>query len=558
MTRHRWVAVTVAAVACAALVGWVTFPVLTVTLLVLCALIAGYSVWWRRRRAGSAALVARWTDRAKRHHGVANFWAILRASSWWTLRRRATVLRPSLNGRSWWARWRHTPITELGTRVIRSGWLWVRSSIEEHTLMLGAPRTGKSGKLASVILDAPGAVLVTSTGGDLVRNTAHLRAKLGPVHVFNPSNVGGLESTLGFNVLDGCHDPRTAGERAADLLSATPLAQGHKDKEWVERATEALGAFMHAAAISGGTMHHVQRWVADPDAAIEPVLGILRDSPEPTIGYQALQFFKLGRPQSSVCMTITPALRWLADPIAVACASTGSFDVSEFLKQRATVYLLAEKDGPIAPLITALAGHIARSARRIADQQPCERLEPGLTMCLDEAPSICPLPLPAWSSDMGKRSITMHVCAQSLSQLQDRWGDKPAGALLTNCATKLVFGGTADDVGLRAFSTLSGGLLTPAQINQLPELHALVFRRGLLPIVGRPQMVWQRSDYKAAATSAVWQPRLARLAGLCKTLSPRRRAVAAQAPAYECLALPAGGTADREYAALLEETGLSR
>jgi hypothetical protein len=51
---------------------------------------------------------------------------------------------------------------------------------------------------------------------------------------------------------------------------------------------------------------------------------------------------------------------------------------------------------------------------------------------------------------------------------------------------------------------------------------------------------------------------LARLAGLCKTLSPRRRAVTAQAPAYERLALPAGGTADREYEALLEETGLSR
>jgi type IV secretion system protein VirD4 len=558
MTRHRWVAVTVAAVACAALVGWVTFPVLTVTLLVLCALIAGYSVWWRRRRAGSAALVARWTDRAKRHHGVANFWAILRVSSWWAMRRRATVLRPSLNGQTWWARWRRTPITELGTRVIRSGWLWVWSSVEEHTLTLGGPRQGKSGKLAGTIVDAPGAVLVTSTGGDLVRNTAHLRTGLGPVHVFNPSNVGGLASTVGFNVLGGCHDPRTAGERAADLLSATPLAQGHKDAEWVERATEALAALMHAAALGGATMHHVQRWVADPDGAINEVLSYLRMSPETATAYQAMQFFNLGRPRSSVCMSITPALRWLTDPVAVACASTGSFDVGEFLEQRATIYLLAEKDGPVAPLVTALAGHIARSARRVADQQSHERLEPALTLVLDEAPSICPLPLPAWTADMGKRNITMHIGAQSLSQLHDRWGEKSAGTLLTNCATIMVFGGTKDPAGLSTFSTLAGGLLTPSQVQQLLPLHAVVFRNGMLPVVGRPQMVWQRRDYRMAATAAVWQPRLARLAGLCKTLSPRRRAVTAQAPAYERLALPAGGTAQREYTTILEETGLSR
>ena len=556
MTKYRRLTIPAGVVACVALVGWFTYPVLTVVMFTLLALVGVSGARWRQQRRGSAALVQRWTERAVKHHGVANFWTILRVSSWWALRRRATVLRPSLTGQSWWTRWRLTPITELGTRVIRSGWLWVMSSVEEHTLMLGAPRQGKSGKLASVILDAPGAVLVTSTGGDLVRNTAELRAKLGPVYVFNPSNVGGLQSTIGFNVLDGCENPRTAVERAADLLSATPLATGHKDAEWVERANEALSALMHAAALGGKTMHHVQRWVADPDSAIQQVLGILRDSPEPTIAYHALQFFNLGRPRSSVCMSITPALRWLADPIAVACASTGSFDVTQLLADRGTVYLLAEKDGPIAPLVTALAGHIARSARRIADQQPHERLEPGLTMGLDEAPTICPLPLPAWSADMGKRNITMHICGQSLSQFQDRWGEKPAGSLLTNCATIMVFGGTKDPAGLNTFSALTGGLLTQQQIKDLPTLHALVLRNGLLPVVGRPQMVWQRPDHRAAARAATWQPRLARLNALGRGLLPRR-AVKSGAPVRERLALPAAGSAHVEYTQLLEQHGLA-
>lgn len=553
MGKYKCVAIPGGVVACVALVGWFTYPVLTVVLSVLLAVAGGYGSWWRHQRAGSAALVRRWSERATKHHGMASFWSILRVSSWWSLRRRARVLRPSLTGQSWWVRWRTTPITELGTRLIRSGRLWVMSSVEEHTLTLGGPRQGKTGRLATSILEARGAVLVTSTGGDLVRNTAHLRSQLGPVYVFNPSNVGGLESTVGFNVLSGCRDPRTVTERAADLLSATSLAQGRKEAEWVERATEALGALMHAAALGGKTMHHVQRWVADPDSAIHEVLGYLRESPEPSFGFHALQFFNLGRPRSSVCMSITPGLRWLADPVAVACASTGSFNVERFLTDRGTVYLLAEKDGPVAPLITALAGYIARTARRVADQQPHERLEPALTLVIDEAPSICPLPLPAWTADMGKRNIPMHVGAQSLSQCKDRWGDNGTGALLTNSATVMVFGGTKDPAGLHTFSTLAGGVLSASQFQQLLPLHAVVFRNGLLPIVGKPQMVWQRRDYRVAKRTVVWQPRFAAIAAVARVLLPRR---AARVPVAGQLALPAGGAADREYAELLEQHGI--
>lgn len=554
MTKPQRFTAAAATVTAGAVVGWFTYPILTIIVLTL---VGGYG--WSRwyRRAGSAALVARWSDRAKKHHGVASFWTILRISSWWTLRRRARVLKPSLNGQSWWTRWRLTPIGHLGTRVIKSGRIWVRSTVEEHTLRLGAPRTGKSGNLANVILDAPGAVLATSTGSDLIHNTADLRAKLGPVHVFNPSNVGGIPSTLGFNILGGCEDPRIARERAADLISATPLAEAKKEQEWVGQSTDALGVLMHAAAVGGTTMHRVQRWIADPDSAAEEVIKILRkQSQHPDTITQAWQFFKLGRPQSSVTMGIKPALLWLADPVAAACAGVGAFNVAEFLQQRGTIYLLAEDDSPVAPLVTAFAGYITRTARRIANQQPRERLEPAFTLCLDEAPIICPLPIPKWASDLGKRNITMHVCGQSFSQFQHRFGDKPAGALLTNCATRIVFGGIADDAGLRTFSTLSGGLLTPSQIDQLPQFHALVLRRGLLPIVGRMPMVWQRPDHKAAARAAVWQPRITRLGALCR--APFTRAALRSKPAREPIAaLPAGGTADREFAELLQQHGLS-
>jgi len=430
------------------------------------------------------------------------------------------------------------------------------SSIEEHTAILGATRQGKTGYLADRILGAAGPVLAASSGGDLVRLTMHLRAQHGPVYVFNPSNIGQIKSTLAFGIynLVGCEHPQTAIDLATDLLAGTPLANAQKDREWLERANEALSAFIHAAALGGGTMHHVQRWVADPDSAVEPVLNALRNSPEPAIGYQALQFFNLGRPRSSVCMTITPALRWLADPVAVECASGGALNVETLLAEKSTVYLLAEKDGPVAPLITALAGYVARNSRRIADRQSHERLEPGFKLILDEAPSICALPLPAWTADFGKRNISIDIVGQSLSQFADRWGDKGAGALLTNCSTVVVFGGTKDPQGLSTFTTLAGDLLKPWQFMQLPKLHAVVFRNGMLPVVGRPPMVWQRPDHKAAVSRAVWDSRLSRLGSLCR--APFRRALAARRPVRTPIAaLPASQPRPEWDALLVTTTG---
>src|SRR3712207_7495966 len=58
------------------------------------------------------------------------------------------------------------PYTTL-FRSCRVGLLSVWSSIEDVTLVFGGPRTGKSQWLAGRVLDAPGAVLVTSTRTDL-------------------------------------------------------------------------------------------------------------------------------------------------------------------------------------------------------------------------------------------------------------------------------------------------------------------------------------------------------------------------------------------------------
>jgi hypothetical protein len=140
----------------------------------------------------------------------------------------------------------------------------VWTSIEESTLRVGISGTGKSAELACRIIDAPGAVVVTSTASDLYELSEPLRRRRGPVWVFNPGAIGGLPSTLRWSPLIGCKDPHTATRRAIDLMG--PTKPGTEGERWDIQGRRVLGVFLHAAALGGYRMRDVQAWVANPDA----------------------------------------------------------------------------------------------------------------------------------------------------------------------------------------------------------------------------------------------------------------------------------------------------
>lgn len=487
---------------------------------------------WRRvaGRGSGAATLGRWTRHTQRHDGMASRWDLWRAASGWAMHRRTRVLRPSLRTAGWWRRWR-TPTTELATRVARVGRLSVWSPCEDVTLRLGGPRTGKTGELACRIIDAPGPVIATSTRTDLVTLTSALRGRRGPVHIFNPSGVGGYASTIKFSPLTGCRSPRTAAERAGDLVAASATgagadAGGSGDRGWwAGQARDVLTVLMHAAALTDEPMSTVAGWVAAPDQAQSPVLRALdRSDQAAAMREVARGFFTCNdRTQTSITASIRPALGWLTDPVAAAAAAGTTdqlLDVDEFLDLAGTLYLLGAEDAIVAPLVAALTAEIARTARRVAGEHG-GRLDPPLTLALDEAALICPVPLDRWTADMGGRNITIHIGAQSRAQLRQRWGEVGAAAILNNAATILIFGGMRDPDDLNAFSTLSGErdqvtynrdpygnitssttrqvpVLTPAQVANLPVGRVMLVRRGTAASIGRVQMAWQRRSVRRA------------------------------------------------------------
>ncbi|MFC4950778.1 type IV secretory system conjugative DNA transfer family protein [Pseudonocardia sp. GCM10023141] len=475
--------------------------------------------WHRFMR--SAGVVRRWSNTSRRKAGVASMLDIVCHAGGMAMRRQAATVRPSLAVLSRWARLR-LPVAEVAVLLCRAGWVRLWSPIEDVVIILGGPRTGKSGWMAGRILDAPGAVLVTSTRTDLYKLCAPLRAKRGPVYVFNAVGLAGMDSTITFDPLTGCADPVTAGERATDMIAATSKGGGGDREFWEAQARRVLAALLHAAALGDKTMRDVLGWVADPEKAASEVSKCLRRSRVAAFEQDIKQFLSTNeRTQTSITSTVMPALAWLTHPAAAAAGEPGNgFDVAQLLSSRATMFLLGAEESQAAPLVCALTGHIAREARRLAAQAPGGRLDPPLTLCLDEAALVSPVPLESWTADMGGRGVAILVAIQSRAQFLARWGEHNTATILNNSGSIMVFGGTRDREDLQFWSTLTGErdepivttdmngrvasrsvrkvpVLSAAQLASLPPGRVMVIRRGIPPVIGRVQMAWRRRDVRA-------------------------------------------------------------
>lgn len=505
-------------------------------------IISGVIVWlgtfavWQHGRSGSAGLLGRWSRRSRRNQGVASYWSIFRHASAWAMLQQARVLRPGFG--------MFDPVRaiEVASPLARVGFLRVWSSCEDVTLRVGGPRTGKSGELMCKILDAPGAVIATSTRTDLYSLCAPVRERMGShVLVFNPSGVGGMPSSVAFNPLSGCDLPKTAIHRAADLLRGASSSDDSGDRGfWNDQAGRVLAALLHAAALGGCSMRDVQEWLSDPGTHAAEIQRLLLKSPASAFVADAAQFLATNeRTRSSITTTVMPALGWMKDEIAYASTlptedrSRIELDVEWLLDMCATVFLIGAEEAQTAPLVTALTAHIAREARRLAALKPSGRLDPPLTLVLDEAALICPVPLDRWTADMGGFNITMHIGAQSYAQLRDRFGQHAADSILGNTASLLVFGGTRAPDDLALYSTLSGErevdvetfdadwrrvssstriepVLSPGRIAQLPKHHVMIIKRDLAPMIGKVTMAWNRPDVRAVQRAMRWEDRMER------------------------------------------------
>lgn len=462
------------------------------------------------------------------------------------MRRQAGVLRPSLRDLPWWQRWQ-APVISYAVPLCRVGRQTVWTSGQESTLRIGIPGTGKTAELACRVIDAPGGVVVTSTADDLYRLTAPLRRMRGPVSVFNPGGLGGIESTMRWSLLSGCADPVVAARRADAAMG--PPSESAEGERWEVQGRRILPVLLHAAALGGYRVADVHAWVSNPDAARPLILEALQRSPRAAEMIRAAQqVIDLSpRTRDGVMMTIIPALAWVTQPAAAACgdprAGESAWSLTALVDRGGSLYLLGDDDGVVAPLVGALTAEIAWAARAEAAGRLGGRLEPGLTLALDEIALVCPTPLDRWMSELRKRSIVIHAACQGIGQLRQRWGDNGASMILNSAAAVMLFGGCKDSHDLQLFGTLIGErddtvatrdaegkvtstttrrvpVISPAMIAALPNHQILLVRRGMPVAIARTPIAWKRGDVRRVGRKP--SPVRTRLTGRLKNVKARR------------------------------------
>ena len=515
------------------LAAWVGITHGTAASLGVLLLMGGAGVGWVLwRRGGTASTVTLWGERARRRSGVATPLHIARVASGWAMHRKARAVRPHLRDKGWRDRWRMST-HELAAELCRTSRMRVWAAIEDVVFICGGPRSGKTALLGNLVIDAPGAVVTTSTRTDIVEATEALRAKKGPVWFFNPSGLGEIASTVSFEPVFGCEDPKTALERAADMLPERQDERGESAR-WDAQSRRVFAAYLHAAALSGGRRdsEDIARWASDPGGTAEEVLLLLRRSPSPGFIPDVKQFVDTNNDtRSSITTGVMPILSWLNSPTAVAATKGGTpFNVAELIRSRGTIYLLGREDGITAPLLAGLTGYIAREARRLAASPSFEgscrgRLDPPMRFPLDEAARITPVPLPDWTGDFGGSGLQLIIVCQSRADLIERYGKSGTAKVLNNSGTAMYLGGNKDADGngdLEFWSKLAGDrdepvktynakgelasktvrktpVLSVAQLANLPLWRAVVYTRGMPVAIGRISKVWDRADVQAAA-----------------------------------------------------------
>ncbi|TFC44864.1 type VI secretion protein [Cryobacterium shii] len=497
---------------------------LTAGVMVAGAGVAGWFLWrfvhelGRRSKADPNKIV-----------GIAETGDIVRSASDRALPTRAGILRPSLD----------KPRPEdvgylIGTARGKRVW----TSVEDSILLIGPPRSGKGTHIViNSILDAPGAVVTTSTRPDNLTATLRARSRRGPVAVFDPQRLAeGVPAGLRWNPVRGCELPLTAMIRATGLAAGTGISGPAVENGgfWEGKTRTALQALLHAAALDGRPPAELFRWTLDPAAAADAVAILSASSGAATGWAESLDAMLHSDPRTrdSIWQGVSLALAALADPRvleAVSPSEDEQFDPEAFLHDSGTLYLLATGAGAGASsaLVAAFVEDLVETARRLAARSPGARLDPPVLLALDEIGNLAPLPsLPILMAEGGGTGLTVMPVLQSMAQARERWGENAATAIWDASIAKIVLGGASGSRDLQDLSTLIGDrdettdsvtigerglrsnqrstrrvpIMPPDVIRTLPYGTALVLLRSAPPIVTRMREWTERPD--AAELSA--------------------------------------------------------
>ncbi|MFJ3655375.1 type VI secretion protein [Streptomyces nigra] len=304
-------------------------------------------------------------------------------------------------------------------------------ALTTRDMLLVAPEDARLRSAVQAVLDAEGAALVVTSNPALWQDTKDARGKLGPVLLYDPAHLCDTPARLHWSPTSGCEDKATAAARAASLLAPVRPAS-RLDQALGDTAETLLRSYLHAAAVDGRTVRHVHRW--SQGSQIQDAVRILRTHPKAAAGSAG---------ELEAALTAHPERRDMAQELttrALAALSrvniresctphrTDTLTLDSFVHETGTLYVVGESiEDPRAepgamPLLTALAASVVERGRRMAERSSSGRLDPPMTLVLDDVAAVAPLPqvpeLLATGADRGMPTLAL---LRSREQARSRW-----------------------------------------------------------------------------------------------------------------------------------------
>ncbi|GEC09766.1 hypothetical protein SSP24_74210 [Streptomyces spinoverrucosus] len=292
-------------------------------------------------------------------------------------------------------------------------------------------RESRQTTATEAIRDADGPTLVVTSNPTLWQETKDARSKLGPVLLYDPTHTCDTPARLHWSPTTHCEDKQTATARAAALL--TPVRPTSRlDQAVSETAETLLRSYLHAAALDNRTIRHVHRW--SQGTQIQEAVRVLRTHPKAAPGAAG---------ELEAALTAHPDRRDMAHELTARALSAlftvniresctpnrpDTLALDSFIDEGGTLYVVGEsiedpRTNPGAmPLLTALVSSVVERGRRMAERSSSGRLDPPLTLVLDDIAAVAPIPQLPWllasGADQGLPTLAL---LRSREQARTRW-----------------------------------------------------------------------------------------------------------------------------------------
>lgn len=366
--------------------------------------------------------------------------------------------------------------------------VWLGS--ERHIYVLGPTRSGKTVSVViPSVIEAPGFVLATSTRGDIIKTTRHLRAagvrdgmrgaSFGgrgeeSIHIFDPEGVADDDPETRHNMnwtpLQGCDDPATAMRRAQTMVAIGGMGSGSNNQEWGVKAVQYVQAMLYAAAIADRTINDCYQWSLSPENAQEAAALIREYTDEREMDQWAAVLNALPhvdpRQKGSEWFGVQNAFSILADPnvrarMNLSPSDPRLVDPKSMVRLGHTVYVLSKprRDGGVAGnagiFVSLLLDTFQEACQDLAfDRASGSRgkIEPPARFVLDELSNIEKWPglrnAITQGGGNGYQLIIVEQSRQQMADEKDGYGKAVEQTVWENCH-RIMLKGTSDDETLK-------------------------------------------------------------------------------------------------------------